>query len=158
MCHPTSDSEIHVPIHQRRSRFERRIFSSLYGIWTEIGKLPRDYEFSDVILEYTIGVRPQRGRDWSKCTKFYILVNVRGKNHQILAVVELLTWRIVVYNSILWVTGSKKELEQHMMPYTTIFPLLLQKTGKFESYKDKFSRDMKLASASRSIVPINAQT
>ena len=72
--------------------------------------------------------------------------------------VELLTWRIVVYDSILWVTGSKKELEQHMMPYTTIFPLLLQKTGKFESYKDKFSRDMKLASASRSIVPINAQT
>ena len=96
--------------------------------------------------------------DWSKWTKFYIPVNVRGKNHWILAVVELLSWRIVVYDSILWVSGSKKELEQHMMPYTTIFPLLLQRTGKFESYKDEFGRDMKLASASRSIVPINAQT
>ena len=63
----------------------------LRGIWAEIGKSPRDYEFSDVIMEYTIGVRPQRGRDWFKCTKFYILVNVRGKNHWILVVVELLT-------------------------------------------------------------------
>ena len=131
---------------------------ALYGIWAEIGKPPRDYEFSDVILEYTIGVRPQRGRDWSKCTKFYIPVNVRGKNHWILAVVELLSWRIIVYDSIPWVTRSKQELEQHMMPYTTIFPLLLQRTEKFESYKDKFGRYMKLASASRSIVPINAQT
>ena len=129
-----------------------------YRIWAEIGKLPRDYEFSDVILEYTIGVRPQRGRDWSKCTKFYIPVNVRGKHHWILAVVELLSWRIVVYDSIPWVTGSRMDLEQHMMPYTTIFPLLLERTGKFESYKDRFGRDMKLASASRSIVPMNAQT
>ena len=131
---------------------------ALYGIWAEIGRPPRDYEFSDVILEYTIGVRPQRGRDWSTCTKFYIPVNVRGKNHWILAVIELLSWRIIVYDSILWVSGSKKELEQHMMPYTIIFPLLLQRTGMLESYTVKFGRDMKLASASRSIVPINTQT
>ena len=72
--------------------------------------------------------------------------------------VELLSWRIVVYDSIPWVTGSRMDLEQHMMPYTTIFPLRLERTGKFESYKDRFGRDMKLASASRSIVAINAQT
>ena len=131
---------------------------ALYGIWAEIGRPPRDYEFSDVILEYTIGVRPQRGRDWSKCTKFYIPVNVRGKNHWILAVVELLSWRIVVYDSIPWVTGSKQELEQHMMPYTTIFPLLLQRTGKFERYKEKFGHDLKLVITLGTIIPINDQT
>ena len=69
---------------------------ALHGIWVKIGKPPHDYEFSDVIMKYTIGVRPQRVRDWSKCTKFYIPVNVRGKNHWILTVVELLTWRVVV--------------------------------------------------------------
>ena len=69
---------------------------------------------------------------------------------------EVVTWRVVVYDSIPGVTGSWEELEQHMMPYTNIFPLLLQRTGKFESYKEKFGRDMKLVSASRLIVPINS--
>ena len=67
-----------------------------------------------------------------------------------------MTWRVVVYDSIPGVTGSWKELEQHMMPYTNIFPLLLQRTGKFESYKEKFGRGMKLVNASRLIVPINS--
>ena len=68
-----------------------------------------------------------------------------------------MTWRVVVYDSIPGVTGSWEELEQHMMPYTNIFPLLLQRSGKFERYKVKFDRGMKLVSAPRSIVPINAQ-
>ena len=98
---------------------------ALYGIWAKIGQPLRDYKFSDVIIEYTSRVRPQREKDLSKYKKFYIPVNVRGKNHWILAVVEVVTWRVVVYDSIPWVTGLLEELEQHMMPYTNIFPILL---------------------------------
>ena len=64
---------------------------ALYGIWTEIGQPSCDYEFSNGIMEYASGVKPQWEKDSSKCTKFYIPVNVRGKNHWILAVVEVVS-------------------------------------------------------------------
>ena len=131
---------------------------ALYGIWTEIGEPSRDFEFSDTVIEYASEVRPQQGRDQSNCSKFYIPVNVRGKNHWILAVVEVVTQRVVVNDSIPWVTGSREELEHHMIPYTKIFPLILQRTGKFERYKEKFGHDLKLVITLGTIIPINDQT
>ena len=134
------------------------VFSqTLYAIKQEIGVPGDDYEFPESIMEYTTGVRPLRGRDWSTCSKFYIPVNVREKHHWILAVVELRSWRVVVYDSIPHTTGSKEELELVMEPYTKLFPLILQKRGKFERYSRKFRRDLKLVSASDAIVPRNRQ-
>ena len=45
-----------------------------------------------------------------------------------------------------------------MIPYTKIFPLILQRTGKFERYKEKFGHDLKLVITLGTIIPINDQT
>ena len=81
MCHPTSDDEIPVIVRHKRLRLSDKFSQALYETWNEIGEPSYDYEFCDGIMEYTSGITPQRGRNWSKCTKFYIPVNVRRKNH-----------------------------------------------------------------------------
>ncbi|KAK0574579.1 hypothetical protein LWI29_025748 [Acer saccharum] len=78
----------------------------------------------DRLFDYANGLSPQFATPWVETDKVYIPLNYESK-HWILAEVDFIARKIIVYDSEQNFIGSGKKFNKFMEPLSTLLPLLL---------------------------------
>lgn len=101
------------------------------------------------LIQYTTGVRPTRGRDWSGVKRFLVPLNCNG-SHWILLSINVQEWTIwVVYDS----KPGCASIETEVMPLRNYFPYLLWLSNKFQEYRNQVKNPLRILYSDRLTVP-----
>ncbi|KAK2661768.1 hypothetical protein Ddye_000342 [Dipteronia dyeriana] len=97
------------------------------GLWFE----------NDKLFEYAIGVTPRLANPWIRVDKVYLPLNYES-THWILAEIDLIAWKIMVYDSETNLICDRKfnKFNKFMKPLSTMLHLLLQKVKFFYKRPD----------------------
>lgn len=90
----------------------------------------KNREIIDVaLMAYVNGKSPKMGKSWKGANALYFVSNI-GDNHWITIKVDLINLELVVYDCN-FALNSEKKMDDHMVQFQKMIPLLLRESGYF---------------------------